>query len=111
MKVSVLQIVNGALRTILKRLVKGLEDLEIRGQVKNIQTTALLIEIEWEKMTSCEDEKFSSRFCEGMKRLKKAEEHISRNNKDEDNSQNILCDKNNNIFVKLDVNLKKSGGK
>ena len=29
-------------RTISKELVKGLEDLEIRGQVKTIQTTALL---------------------------------------------------------------------
>ena len=32
----------GALGTIPRRLVKGLEDLKIRGQVKTIQTTALL---------------------------------------------------------------------
>ena len=31
-----------ALRTIPKRLVEGLEDLEIREQVETIQTTSLL---------------------------------------------------------------------
>ena len=31
----------GALETISKGLVKGLEDLKVRGQVENIQTTAL----------------------------------------------------------------------
>ena len=31
-----------SLGTFLKGLVKGLEDLEIRGQVETIQTTALL---------------------------------------------------------------------
>ena len=35
-------IVIGALGTIPKGLVKGLKDLEIRGQVKTIQTTTLL---------------------------------------------------------------------
>ena len=35
-------IVAGALRTIFKGLVKGLEDLEIRGQVDTIKTVALL---------------------------------------------------------------------
>ena len=33
---------NGALGKIPKGLVKGLEDLEIKGQVETIQTTALL---------------------------------------------------------------------
>ena len=37
-----MQIVIGALGTITKGLIKGLEDLEIRGQVETIQTTALL---------------------------------------------------------------------
>ena len=35
-------IVIGALGTISNGLIKGLEDLEIRGQVETIQTTALL---------------------------------------------------------------------
>ena len=35
-------IVVGALGTITKGLAKRLEDLEIRGQVETIQTTALL---------------------------------------------------------------------
>ena len=39
---TVIPIVVGALGTILEGLVKGLEDLEIRGQVETIQTTALL---------------------------------------------------------------------
>ena len=34
--------VTGALGTITKGLVKRLEDLEIRGQVETIQTSALL---------------------------------------------------------------------
>ena len=42
MKVAVIPIVIGALWTIPKGFVKGLEDLEIRGQVQTIQTTALL---------------------------------------------------------------------
>ena len=42
MKVTVIPIVVGALGTISKGLVKGLEDLKIRGQVENIQTRALL---------------------------------------------------------------------
>ena len=42
MKVKVIPIVNGVFRTIPKGLVKGLEDLKIRGQVEIIQTRALL---------------------------------------------------------------------
>ena len=40
--VTAIPIIIGALRTILKVLVKGLEDLEIREHVKITQTTALL---------------------------------------------------------------------
>ena len=42
MKVTVIPIVISALGTVTKGLVKGLEDLEIRGRVGTIQTTALL---------------------------------------------------------------------
>ena len=35
-------IVIGALGTVNKGLIKGMEDLEIRGRVETIQTTALL---------------------------------------------------------------------
>ena len=42
MKVMIVPIVIGALGTITKRLLKGLEDLEIGGRVETIQTTALL---------------------------------------------------------------------
>ena len=42
MKVMVIPILLGALGTVTKGLVKGIEDLEIRGLVENIQTTALL---------------------------------------------------------------------
>ena len=42
MKVTVIPIVIGALGMIPKVLVKGLKDLEIRGQVETFQTTALL---------------------------------------------------------------------
>ena len=38
---AVIPIVVGALGTIHKVLEKGLKDLEIRGQVETIQTTAL----------------------------------------------------------------------
>ncbi len=43
MKVTVIPIVVGALGTVRKELVQGLEDLEIRGRAETIQTTALLI--------------------------------------------------------------------
>ena len=42
MKVMILTIVIGALGTVTKGLLKGLEDLEVGGQVDTIQTTALL---------------------------------------------------------------------
>ena len=42
MKVMAIPIVIGALGTVAKGLGKGLEDLEIRGWVETIQTTALL---------------------------------------------------------------------
>ena len=42
MKVTIMPIVIGALGTVTKGLLKGLEDLEIDGRVETIQTTALL---------------------------------------------------------------------
>ena len=42
MKVTVIPIVIGAFETTPKDIVKGLEDLEIRGWVETIQITALL---------------------------------------------------------------------
>ena len=42
MKVTILPIVIGALGTVTKGLLKGLEDLEVGGGVETIQTTALL---------------------------------------------------------------------
>ena len=42
MKVTIVPIVIGALGTVTKGLLKGLEDLEIGGRVETIQTTALL---------------------------------------------------------------------
>ena len=41
-KVSIVPIVIGAFATVTKGLLKGLEDLEVSGQVETIQTTALL---------------------------------------------------------------------
>ena len=42
MKVTIVPIVIGALGTVTKGLLKGLEDLEVSGRVETIQTTALL---------------------------------------------------------------------
>ena len=42
MKVMIVPILIGALGTVTNGLLKGLEDLEIGGQVETIQTTALL---------------------------------------------------------------------
>ena len=42
MKVVIVPVVIGALGTITKGLLKGLEDLEVGGRVETIQTTALL---------------------------------------------------------------------
>ena len=42
MKVMMVPIMNGALGTISKGLLKGLEDLEVGGRVEAIQMTALL---------------------------------------------------------------------
>ena len=42
MKVTVIPIVISALSTVTKRLVHGLEDIEIRGRVDSIQINALL---------------------------------------------------------------------
>ena len=42
MKVTIIPIMIGAFGTVTKRLLKGLEDLEVGGLVETIQTTALL---------------------------------------------------------------------
>ena len=42
MSVTIIPIVIGAFGTISKGLLKGLEDLEIRGRVETIQITTLL---------------------------------------------------------------------
>ena len=42
MKVTIIPIVTGAFCTVTKGLLKGLEDLEIRGRAETVQTTALL---------------------------------------------------------------------
>ena len=42
MKVTIVPIVSGAFGTVNKGLLKGLEELEVGGQVETIQTTALL---------------------------------------------------------------------
>ena len=42
MKVTIVPIVIGALDTVTKGLLKGLEDLKFGGRVETIQTTALL---------------------------------------------------------------------
>ena len=42
MKVKIVPIVIGALGTVTKGLLMGLEDLELGGRVETIQTTALL---------------------------------------------------------------------
>ena len=41
MQVTIIPIVIGAFGTVTKGLLKGLEDLEVGGQVETIQTTAL----------------------------------------------------------------------
>ena len=42
MQVTITQIVIGAIGTVIKGLLKGLEDLEVGGRVETIQKTALL---------------------------------------------------------------------
>ena len=42
MKVTFIQIITDGLGTVTEKLLKGLEDLEIRGRVETIQTTTLL---------------------------------------------------------------------
>ncbi len=42
MQVTVIPIVMGAFGTVTKGLLKGLEDLEVGGQVETIQNTTLL---------------------------------------------------------------------
>ena len=42
MKSTIIPIVTGSLGTVTEGILKGLEDLEIKGQVETIQTTTLL---------------------------------------------------------------------
>ena len=42
MKMTIIAIVIGAFSTVTNGLLKGMEDLEVGGQVETIQTTALL---------------------------------------------------------------------
>ncbi len=41
-RMTIIPIVIGAFGTVIKGLLKGLVDLEVRGRVETIQTTALL---------------------------------------------------------------------
>ena len=42
MKVTIISILIGAFGTVKEGLLKGLEDLELRGQVETLQTTTFL---------------------------------------------------------------------
>ena len=42
MQVTIIRIVIGAFGTVIKGLLKGLEDLEVGGRVETIQTATLL---------------------------------------------------------------------
>ena len=42
MKVTIILIVIGAFGTVTKRLLKGMEDMEVGGRVEIIQTSTLL---------------------------------------------------------------------
>ena len=42
MKVTIIPILFGAVRTVTKGFLKGLEDLEVGGRVETVQTTRLL---------------------------------------------------------------------
>ena len=52
MKVTVVPIMIGALGTITKGLLKGLEDLEVGGRVETIQTTARRVLETWGDLLS-----------------------------------------------------------
>ena len=59
---KVIPILVGTFWTILKGLVKGLEDLDIRGQVDTIQTTTFLRSIRIESFDeTCCRSKFSEK--------------------------------------------------
>ena len=49
MKVTIIPIVIGALGEVIKGLIQGLGNLEIRGRVETIQTTVLLRSPEYQR--------------------------------------------------------------
>ena len=55
MRLTIVPIVIGALGTITKGLLKGLEDLEVGGRVESIQTTALLRTESWDESWRLEE--------------------------------------------------------
>ena len=63
MKVTIIPIVIGALGTVTEGLLKGLEDLEIKGRVETIQTSTLLrsVRILRRVLKSCCHSNFSER--------------------------------------------------
>ena len=66
MKVMIISIVIGALGTVTKGLIKGLEDLEIREKVETIQTTALLRSARILRRV-LDNNRWSTRNCEEIK--------------------------------------------
>ena len=64
MKVTMIPVISGALGTVTKGLVQGLEDLEIKGRMETIQTTALL-----RSAKIFQGETISKRSCEKLKRV------------------------------------------
>ena len=85
-------IVIGALGTVTKGLIKGLEDLEIRGRVETIQTTALLRSARilrrvletWGDLSLITSERLSAKAdvknSHGAKIMKENTSHINDNN-------------------------------
>ena len=66
MKVTIIRIVIGAFGTVIKGLLKGLEDLEARGRVETIQITALwrtasILGRSWRCEETCCHSNFSKR--------------------------------------------------
>ena len=63
MQVTFIPIVIGVLGTVTEELIKGLEDMEIKGQVKDIKTTASLRSASILKrvLETCCHSKFSER--------------------------------------------------
>ena len=99
MKVTIIPIVIGALGTFTQGLLKGLEDLEMRGRLETIQTTILL------RMARILRRVLETSCRSGPSERPSAKSDVKNSLRVNNNNDNNDNNNNNNNYYYFDMNL------